>query len=88
MTDYFALACSIVREQFAVPIDASKATDGGHRGKESPAPNPPTEPYSIYPRDEGDQEQDFFEQSDDAVFGIDVPDDDEFLSTGGILPPP
>ena len=101
MTDYFAIACSIVREQYG-SINASKATDGGNRGNDSPAPNPlhralaslqrytdpevieeriqrqvrEFEPYFLGPRNEGDQEQDWFEMSDNAKFGE---DDDELL---------
>ena len=101
MTDYFALACAIVREQFPNLVKANRpsmvVTDSGNRGNDSPAPNPlhhalaslqrytdpevieeriqrqvrEFEPYSIYPRDEGDQEQDFFEMSDNAKFADD-----------------
>ena len=46
MTDYFACACALVREQFSNLATANGpsivVTDGGHRGNDSSEPNPPS----------------------------------------------
>jgi hypothetical protein len=75
--NYFNFAAAMARTQFARPnyLGPQTPAEGSgmavNPGSESPAPNPPTslERYSIYPRSEADQEQDYFEKSDDQIFG-------------------